>query len=221
MTATTPSDIPVPARARRQRWLEFKKPISQRSTILLGIAVWVIFFGLWELAVAMGWVNATFMPPPQQVLTGLYELIVKENFALDIGVSIYRIIISFALACAVALASLHVFTEERTLERLGGTIARLRERLATDVAPLLHVGEVRQQGIMVGIELVAERGSRAPHEPAARIGQRVVLAARRRGVVVRPLGNVIVLMPPLAISLPEVDLLVDVARDAIVEVTGS
>ena len=65
MTATTPSDIPVPARARRQRWLEFKKPISQRSTILLGIAVWVIFFGLWELAVAMGWVNATFMPPPR------------------------------------------------------------------------------------------------------------------------------------------------------------
>ena len=71
VTATTPSDIAVPARVRRQRWFEFKRSISQRSTILLGIAVWVIFFGLWELAVAMGWVNASFMPPPQQVLTGL------------------------------------------------------------------------------------------------------------------------------------------------------
>ena len=103
VTVTTPSDIAVPARARRQRWLEFKKPIAQRSTILLGIAVWVIFFGLWELAVAAGWVNATFMPPPQKVLTGLYDLIVHENFMLDIGVSIYRIVVSFALACAVAV----------------------------------------------------------------------------------------------------------------------
>jgi adenosylmethionine-8-amino-7-oxononanoate aminotransferase len=126
-----------------------------------------------------------------------------------------------ALACAVALASLQVFDEERTLERLGGTIARLRERLATDVAPLSHVGEVRQQGAMVGIELVADRTARTPYEPGARIGQRVVAAARRRGVVVRPLGGVIVLMPPLAISLPEVDLLLDVVREAIAEVTGA
>jgi len=126
-----------------------------------------------------------------------------------------------ALGCAVALASLQVFEEERTLERLGGTIARLRERLATDIAPLPHTGEVRQQGAMVGIELVAERGGRAPYEPTARIGQRVVQAARQRGVIVRPLGNVIVLMPPLAISLAEVDLLLDVVRDAIIEVTGA
>ncbi|HWP65706.1 MAG TPA: adenosylmethionine--8-amino-7-oxononanoate transaminase [Candidatus Limnocylindria bacterium] len=126
-----------------------------------------------------------------------------------------------ALACAVALASLQVFAEERTLERLGPVIARLRERLARDVAPLPHVGEVRQQGAMVGIELVADRHRRTPYEPAARIGQRVVAAARRRGVVLRPLGNVIVLMPPLAISLAETDLLLDVVRDAIAEVTGA
>ncbi|HXJ32443.1 MAG TPA: adenosylmethionine--8-amino-7-oxononanoate transaminase [Candidatus Eisenbacteria bacterium] len=124
-----------------------------------------------------------------------------------------------ALACAVALANLRVFEEERTLERLGPKVARLEARLASDVAPLAHVGDVRQQGFMVGIELVASRDGRRPYAPAARVGQRVIAAARRRGVILRPLGNVLVLMPPLAITEDELDLLVDVARDAIREVT--
>jgi adenosylmethionine---8-amino-7-oxononanoate aminotransferase len=124
-----------------------------------------------------------------------------------------------ALACAVALASLRLFTEERTLERLQPKIARLRERLAADIAPLGHVGDVRQQGVMVGIELVADRAARSPYATDARIGQRVVAAARARGVIMRPLGNVIVLMPPLAIAPAELDLLLDVTRDAIREAT--
>ncbi len=125
------------------------------------------------------------------------------------------------LACAVALASLEVFRAERTLERLAPKIARLATRLVADVAPLPHVGEVRQQGIMVGIELVADRRTRTPYPPAARMGQRVVRAARARGVVIRPLGDVIVLMPPLAIADDDLDRLVDVAREAIAEVTGA
>src|SRR5262249_10022172 len=125
-----------------------------------------------------------------------------------------------ALACAVGLASLAVFAEERTLERLQPKAARTRERLAAGLAPLPHVGDVRQQGVMVGIELVAERATRAPYPAAARIGQRVIRAARARGVVLRPLGNVIVLMPPLAIAPPEIDRLVDVVRDSIAEATG-
>lgn len=124
-----------------------------------------------------------------------------------------------ALACAVALASLRLFTEERTLERLQPKIARLRERLAGDIAPLGHVGDVRQQGFMVGIELVADRAARSPYAVDARIGQRVVAAARARGVILRPLGNVVVLMPPLAIAPAELDLLLDVTRDAIREAT--
>ncbi|TMA65441.1 MAG: aminotransferase class III-fold pyridoxal phosphate-dependent enzyme, partial [Deltaproteobacteria bacterium] len=125
-----------------------------------------------------------------------------------------------ALACAIGLASLGLFEEERTLERLAPKVARLRERLGADVAPLPHVGDVRQQGVMVGIELVQERASRAPYPPAARIGQQVVRAARARGVVLRPLGSTIVLMPPLAIAPAELEQLVDVTRDAIVEATG-
>jgi len=125
-----------------------------------------------------------------------------------------------ALACAVGLANLAVFTEERTLERLQPKVARIRERLAAEIAPLPHVGDVRQQGVMVGIELVDDRAARAPYPPAARIGQRVVRAARARSVVLRPLGNVIVLMPPLAIAPSELELLLDVARDAILEATA-
>ncbi len=124
-----------------------------------------------------------------------------------------------ALGCAVALASLEVFRSERTLERLTPKIARLAARLAADVAPLPHVGDVRQQGFMVGIELVERPGTRAPYPPAARIGQRVVRAARARGVVIRPLGSTIVLMPPLVIAPADLDRLVDVTRDAIVEAT--
>jgi adenosylmethionine-8-amino-7-oxononanoate aminotransferase len=124
------------------------------------------------------------------------------------------------LGCVVGLASLRVFREERTLERLAQKIALLRERLVGEIARLEHVGDVRQQGVMVGVELVAERAGRVPYPPAARIGQRVVRAARARGVLLRPLGNVIVLMPPLAIARAELERLIDVARASIVEATG-
>lgn len=123
------------------------------------------------------------------------------------------------LACAVGVASLEVFREERTMEHVGALSARLRERLLADVAPLAHVGEVRQQGVMVGIELVRDRAARTGYAAAERAGHRVILAARRRGVMIRPLGNVVVLMPPLAMSLAEIDELVDATRAAIVEVT--
>ena len=94
------SDHPA---ARRQRWLEFKRPIPRGATISLGIAVWVIFFTFWEAAVALEWVNSLFMPPPHKVLTGLYSLLTEEAFIYDVGVSIYRIALSFALACVVAV----------------------------------------------------------------------------------------------------------------------
>ncbi len=77
------------------------------------------------------------------------------------------------------------------------------------------------RAMMVGIELVADRDTRAPYPAAARIGQRVVRAARARGVVLRPLGNVVVLMPPLVIAPADLELLCDVTRDAIREATGA
>ena len=125
------------------------------------------------------------------------------------------------LGCAAALASLDIFERDRTLDRLGPKIAQLERLLARDVAPLPHVADVRQCGVMVGIELAANAGERRPYPAAERMGARVTVAARRRGVIVRPLGDVVVLMPPLAITAGEIDRLVTVVRDAIDEVTGA
>jgi NitT/TauT family transport system permease protein len=92
-----------PGTGRGQRWLEFKRPIPRGSTIALGISGWVIFFALWETAVALQWVNPLFLPSPHKVLAGLYSLLVEDAFLVDIAVSIYRIVVSFTLACLVAV----------------------------------------------------------------------------------------------------------------------
>lgn len=85
------------------RWFEYNQPISRTLTLLLGTAIWIIFFGAWELASIRGWVNPVFMPPPHRVISTLYTLIVERGFLADIAVSIYRILASFALACLVAI----------------------------------------------------------------------------------------------------------------------
>ena len=88
---------------RKQRWFEYKKPIPWKWILSLGIAVWVIFFALWEIAVALGWVTELLVPTPQKVIAALYEQIVHKGFAIDILISIYRIILSFAAACTIAI----------------------------------------------------------------------------------------------------------------------
>ena len=125
------------------------------------------------------------------------------------------------LGCAAALASLDLFELDRTLDRLSSKIARLERLLTSEVSPLPHVADVRQCGVMVGIELAADAAERRPYSAAERMGARVTAAARRRGVIVRPLGDVVVLMPPLSITGDEIDRLVNVVRDAIGEVTGA
>lgn len=122
------------------------------------------------------------------------------------------------LACAVALANLDVFEEERTLEHLQPKIARLATRLDAFRA-LPHVGDVRQCGFMAGVELVRDRASKEPYDPAEQVGWRVIRLARERGVVIRPLGDVVVVMPPLAISEAELDLLADVTYECVREIT--
>ena len=125
------------------------------------------------------------------------------------------------LGCAAALASLDIFERERTLDRLGPKIQRLEQLLARRIAPLPHVADVRQCGVMVGIELAADAAGRRPYPAADRMGAAVTVEARRRGVIVRPLGDVVVLMPPLSITAEEIERLVAVVRDAVAEVTGT
>jgi adenosylmethionine---8-amino-7-oxononanoate aminotransferase len=114
------------------------------------------------------------------------------------------------LACAAAIATLETFERERTMEFLGPKIALLTRLLEHRVAKLPGVVEVRQRGMMVGIEL-------APTTGAERLGHRVTLAARRRGAVIRPLGDVMVLMPALSISEPDLRRLVAITASAIAE----
>ena len=117
------------------------------------------------------------------------------------------------LACAAALATLDVFESERTLETLAAKIALFGELLDEFVAPLRGVGEVRRRGFMAGIEL-------AGFPLAARTGHQVTTAARRRGAIVRPLGDVVVLMPPLAISEEELGHLVQITAASVAEATA-
>ncbi|MEW5975173.1 MAG: adenosylmethionine--8-amino-7-oxononanoate transaminase [Acidobacteriota bacterium] len=118
------------------------------------------------------------------------------------------------LACSAALANLAIFRQERTLARLKSKI-RLLETGLKKFWALPHVGDVRQFGFMVGIELVQDRARRLPFPLSRRMGHRVVLEARERGVILRPLGDVVVLMPPLSISKPELKQLLTVTFDSI------
>ena len=111
------------------------------------------------------------------------------------------------LACAAALASLEAFERERTLERLQAKIELLGE-LLEPVAAMPEVAEVRQRGTMAGIDL-------GEHDPALRLGHLVTLEARKRGAIIRPLGDVVVLMPPLSISAAELRQLVEMVADSI------
>ncbi len=118
------------------------------------------------------------------------------------------------LACAAAIATLEVFEQEHTLETLTPRIELLHRLLDAHVVPLPAVREVRYRGLMVGIEL----GDFALEE---RIGHQVTLAARARGAIIRPLGDVLVLMPPLSIDAGELRRLVDIVAAAIAETTGA
>ena len=123
------------------------------------------------------------------------------------------------LACAAALANLDLFERERTLERLQPKIRRLTRRLR-EIAALPHVIDVRQRGFMVGIQLLADVQAGTPYLVEKRMGHQVCLEARRRGAILRPLGDVVVLMPPLGIKPKELDALLDITRDAIAAVCG-
>jgi len=123
------------------------------------------------------------------------------------------------LGCALALANLQVFRTEKTLSHLRPKITALKN-LLRPLEKLNHIGDIRQQGFMAGIELVQDRSTKAPFPLAARIGHKVAMEARRRGLLLRPIGNVIILVPPLSTSLPELRRMVEILGEAIEAVTS-
>jgi adenosylmethionine---8-amino-7-oxononanoate aminotransferase len=122
------------------------------------------------------------------------------------------------LACAAALACLDLFEKEKIVNNLKAKVEIL-ELWFKDILNLRHVGDVRNAGMMAGVELVKDRKTKEPYDWNEKIGWKVAYHARDNGVFIRPLGNVIVIMPPLVISDKNLKQLLNVLKDSIIEVT--
>jgi len=122
------------------------------------------------------------------------------------------------LACAAALASLAIFRADHTLARNRALAAHMGAR-ARELEDHPHVAEVRQRGMIVAIELVQDKAARAPYPWQERRGLGVYRHALTRGVLLRPIGNVVYFMPPYVVTPAEIDLMVDVAREGIERAT--
>jgi len=121
------------------------------------------------------------------------------------------------LACSAALANLELFDKDMTLAALQPKNSILTERLRK-IAELSNVGDVRNKGFMTGIELVKDKNTKEPYPLEAKMAWKVTYKAREMGVIIRPLGNVVVLMPPLCISEKSLVELLDVVEKSIVSV---
>jgi adenosylmethionine-8-amino-7-oxononanoate aminotransferase len=123
------------------------------------------------------------------------------------------------LGCAAALASLAVFREEKVLEQLPAKIKAF-DRFLQGLTDLPHVVDVRRCGLIAGIELVKQRSPRLDYDTAEQVGARVCVAARKHGLLTRPIANTIVLMPPLCVVESELETMVKAVRLAVEEVCG-
>lgn len=122
------------------------------------------------------------------------------------------------LAARAAIASLELFEKNSIIEKMQPKIELLTQKLEV-ICGLEHVGDIRQHGFMVGIEIVEDRHTKKPFDAGLKIPHKIVLAARENGVIIRPLGNVMILMPPLTIPKETLIELLDVVYDAIQLVT--
>jgi adenosylmethionine-8-amino-7-oxononanoate aminotransferase len=123
-----------------------------------------------------------------------------------------------ALACAAALATLQIFKDDPVLERNRA----LSAHFARATAPLVdhpHVADVRQRGMITAFEMVRDKQGREPYPWQQRRGLSVYRHALARGVLLRPIGNVIYFMPPYVIEPEHIDLMVDVAREGLERAT--
>jgi len=123
------------------------------------------------------------------------------------------------LGCAAALGSLQVFEEENTLAALPEKVAHFRRELeALKAAHPRHVGEIRQCGLIAGIEVVADAAAEVPFPWQAQTGAKICRAARSHGLLTRPIRDTIVLMPPLAVTNAEITLATEAVSAALREV---
>ena len=122
------------------------------------------------------------------------------------------------LGCAAALANLEIFERERLVEQASDK-AKLLSELLHNLGELDHVGDIRQCGLICGIELVQDQKTKAPFPFKWRVGYRSTLKMRELGMLTRPLGDVIVFMPPLAATEEQLREMVRILKEGIVWAT--
>ena len=125
------------------------------------------------------------------------------------------------LAARVSTENLRLFRQRAVVESIPAKAEKLASLLAEQIAPCPYVDEIRQLGLMAGIELTSIPGGREAYPVNDLVGHRIALAARERGVIIRPLGNVMVLMPSLSFSNSESEQLVSVLRESLIAVCGA
>ncbi|MBI5492845.1 MAG: adenosylmethionine--8-amino-7-oxononanoate transaminase [Deltaproteobacteria bacterium] len=123
------------------------------------------------------------------------------------------------LGCAAALANLDVFEKEKVIERLRGKTV-LFKGLLEKFKPLPHVGDVRHSGLIAGVELVKDKDTKEPYPAKERVGHKVCIEARKKGLIIRQLGDTVVIMPPLSIKETELKRIANIVFDCIRKVTG-
>lgn len=119
-----------------------------------------------------------------------------------------------ALGCAAAIASLELFEENNIIDSLDDKVELIKTRLA-EISRLPYVGDVRQCGLMAGIEIVKDKTAKENFDPSLAIGAKLCSAMRGKGAMMRPLGDVIVLMPPVAIDIQLLDELLGIIKEAL------
>ena len=123
------------------------------------------------------------------------------------------------LGAAAALASMDLLVSSASMAARQSLITALRDELKT-LWTLPHVGDIRQVGLVAGVELVRDWRTRAPFGLREQAGIRVCQAMARRGVLTRPIGSVIVLMPPYCTTRPQLRKMVAALADSVAEVFG-
>jgi adenosylmethionine-8-amino-7-oxononanoate aminotransferase len=122
------------------------------------------------------------------------------------------------LAAAVSLANIDLFEKEEIIEKMQNKIKLAQDKLEA-FKELKHVGDIRQRGLMIGIELVKDKESKEEYPWEERKGVKVCMAAREKGMIIRPLGNVVVFMPPLCSTEEELSEMLEIIYESIVDVT--
>ncbi|MCC5463746.1 adenosylmethionine--8-amino-7-oxononanoate transaminase [Pelosinus baikalensis] len=123
------------------------------------------------------------------------------------------------LACAAALANLKIFRDENVIDGLAIKVKSIEDKLL-DIQQMKHVGDTRQCGMIAGIELVKDKDNKIPYSWEQTMGGAVCMKARQYGLFIRPVGDVVVFMPPLSSSIEDIVCMLEILKKSVEEVTS-